>query len=88
MVTAIYLCTSYDLLVGCAISWESCHVYFLYIVCCSIVAILVDIHSQWLIKKSLLELVVTYIEVHIFIHSLSIHHIFIYIIKFYVVSYS
>ena len=46
MDTAICFCTSYDLLLGCDKSWEYCHVYFLYIICCSIVAILVGLHSQ------------------------------------------
>ena len=30
VVTVICLCTSYDLLLGCATSWESFHAYFLY----------------------------------------------------------
>ena len=29
MVTVICLCTSYNPLLGCATSWESCHAYFL-----------------------------------------------------------
>ena len=46
MVTVICLCTSYDPLLGYAISWESYHAYFLYIICHSIVAIHVDLHSE------------------------------------------
>ena len=33
MVNVICLCTSYDLLLGCATYWESCHAYLLYIIC-------------------------------------------------------
>ena len=46
IVTAIFLCNSYDLILGCATYRESCHAYFLYIICCSIVAILIDLHSK------------------------------------------
>ena len=46
MVTAVCLCTSYDLLLCCATSWESYHAYLLYIICYAIFAILVDLHSQ------------------------------------------
>ena len=46
MFTAICLCTSCDLLLGCTTSWESCHTYFLYIFCCSVLSILVYLHSQ------------------------------------------
>ena len=46
MVTAIYLCTSYDPLLGCATYWELCHAYFLYIICRSVFFILLDLHSQ------------------------------------------
>ena len=46
VVTAICLCTLYNLLLGCAISWASCYAYFLYIIGYSIVVILVDLNSQ------------------------------------------
>ena len=81
MVTVIYLCTLYDLVPVCATYWEACHEYFLYIICCSIVAILVDLNSQQWIHTSLFELVMTCIKAHIFVYSFSISHIFIFIIK-------
>ena len=83
MVTAIFLCTSYYMLLGCAKYWASCHAYFLYIIFYSIVVILVDIYSQTWINTSLFELVVTCIETHIFVPTFSISHIFISIIKFF-----
>ena len=46
MFTAIWLCTAYDLLLGCVTYWESCHAYFLYIICYAFFSILVDLHSQ------------------------------------------
>ena len=72
MVTAICLCTSYNLLLGCAISWKYCHAYLLYIICYEFFTILVNLHSQKWINIYLLELVVTYIEAHIFVPSFSI----------------
>ena len=83
MVTVICLCTSYDLLLGCATSWESCHAYLLYIICYSIVVILVDLHSKKWMNISLFELVVKCIEIHIFVPSFSTYHIFLSIIKFF-----
>ena len=87
MFTEIGWCTSYDLLLGCNKSWESCHAYFLYIICYTIVAILADLHSKKWINISLFELVVTCIETHIFVPSFSIYHVFISIIKFLRFSY-
>ena len=55
MVTAIFQGTSYDLLLGWATSWESCRAYFLYIICYSIVVILIDLHSKKWINISLFE---------------------------------
>ena len=55
MVTAIGLCTSYDLLLGFDTSWPSCHAYFLYIIGYYIVVILVDLWSQKWINISLLN---------------------------------
>ena len=81
MINLICWCNSYDMILGCVPYWETYHTYLLYIICCSIVAILVHLHSQWLINISLFELVVTYIEAHIFFSSLTISHIVIYIIK-------
>ena len=46
MVTEICLCTLYGMLPGCAKYWESYHAYFLDMICFSIFAILVDLHSQ------------------------------------------
>ena len=46
MVNVMFLCTSYDTIIGCATSWELCHAYFLYIICHPIVVILIDLHSQ------------------------------------------
>ena len=46
MVNVIFLCTSYNLILGCATSWEFCHAYFLYIICYTIFAILVELNSQ------------------------------------------
>ena len=83
MVTTICLCTSYNILLGCATYWESCHAYFLYIICYSIVVILIDLHSQRWINILFFELVVTCIETHTFVPSFSIYHIFIYIRKFF-----
>ena len=75
MLTEIFWCTSYDLLLGCDTSWESGHVYVLCIICYTIVVILVEFHSQKCINISLFELVVTSIETHIFVPSFSISHI-------------
>ena len=36
MVTEIFFCTSYGMLLGCATSWEYFHAYFLYINCYAI----------------------------------------------------
>ena len=77
------LCTSYNLLLGCATYWEYCYAYFLYIICYAIFAILVELHSQYWINISLFGLVVTCIEAHIIVPSFSISHIFICIIKFF-----
>ena len=82
MVTAIFLCTSYNWLLSCTTSWASCHAYFLYIISYSIVVVLVDLNSQKWIDISLFELLITCMEAHIFVPSLSIYHIFISIIKF------
>ena len=46
MVNVIFLYNSYILLLGCATSCESCHAYFLYVICYFIVVILFDLHSQ------------------------------------------
>ena len=81
MVTEICLCTSYDPLLGCAISWESCHAYFLYIICHSIAFILIDRHSQKWISTFLFELFFTWIKTHIFVPTFSISHICISIIN-------
>ena len=81
MVTAICLCTSYDPLLGCAISWESCHAYFLYIIWHSIVVILVDHHSQKWIRTLLFELFFTWIKKNIFVPTFSISHLCFSIIK-------
>ena len=62
--------------------------YFLYIICCSIVAILFYLHSQRWINILLFELLVTRIEANIFVPSFSISHTFISIEFFPVVSYS
>ena len=88
MVTAIRLCTSYNLLLGGSTSWASCNTYSLYIIGYSIFVILVDLHSQKWINTLLFELVFTCIKTHIFVTNLSIYHIFIFIISFSVVSYS
>ena len=73
----ITLCTSYNMLLVCTKYLESCHAYFLYIICYSVVVILFDLHSQGWINISLFELVVTCIETHIFVPSVLIYHIFI-----------
>ena len=39
-------CTSYDLFLGCATFWDSCHAHFLYIICYASFIIFVDLHSQ------------------------------------------
>ena len=83
IVTAIFLCTSYDLILGCAAFWELCYTYFLYIVCYPIFVIIVDLHSKRWINISFFELVVTCIKLHIFVPSFSISRIFISIIKFF-----
>ena len=83
LVTAIYLCTSHNRLLGCATYWGLCHAYFLYIIGYSIVVILVDLNSQKWIDILLFELVVKCIERHIFFPSLSIYHICISIIQFF-----
>ena len=83
MFNAICLCTSYDLLLGCTPDWEYCHAYLLYIIFCSIVSILVDLHSQKWIDISMFELVVTCIEAHIFVPSFSISYILISTIMFF-----
>ena len=77
----VFLCTSYDLILGCATYWESCHAFFLYIICYSIFIIIVYLHSQKWINISLFQLVVTCIETHKFVPSFSISHIFISNIK-------
>ena len=51
IVTAIGLCTSYHMLVGCAKYWAFCHAYLLYTIGHSIVVILVDLHSQKWINR-------------------------------------
>ena len=81
MVTVICLCTSYVMLLDCATFWGSCHTYFLYIICYSVVFILVDLHSQKWIKILLFELVFKCIETRIFVPGFPIFHIFISIIK-------
>ena len=70
------------MLLGCTIYWESCHAYFLYMICYAIFDIIIDLHLQDWIKISLFELSVTWIESHVFVSNLSISHVFIYIIKF------
>ena len=87
MINVICLCTSYYPLLGWATYWESFHEYSLYIICYSVVVILIDLHSQKCLNISLFELVVTGIETHIFVPNLSISHVFISIIKFSIVSY-
>ena len=52
-------------------------------ICYSAVVILVDIHLQKWINISLFELVVTLVEIHIFVSSFSVSYIFISIIKFF-----
>ena len=69
MVTAICLCNSYILILGCGTCWESYHAFFLYIIFYSIVVILVELHSKKCINTWLFELVVTGIEAHIFVTS-------------------
>ena len=81
--TAIYLCNSYYILLGCNPYWEYCHTYFLYNICCYLVEILVYLYSQKWINISLFVLVVTCIEAHIFVPSFSIYHIFISTMKFF-----
>ena len=88
MFNAIRWFTSYDLLIGYTLSWEYFHTYFLYMVCYSIVAILVDIHSQKWINISLFGLVSKFIETHISVPSFSIHHLLIFIIISSVLAYS
>ena len=83
MVTAIFWCTSYDMILGFTPSWEDCHSYFLHMVFIANVSILIYMHSQKCIKFSLFELVVTCIGTRIFVPSLSISHIFISILKFF-----
>ena len=83
MVNVICLCTSYVLILGCDASWEACHSYFLYILCYSVVVILIELPSQNRINILLFELFFTCIETHIFVPSISISHIFISIIKFF-----
>ena len=75
-----YICVCTNLVVN-VIYMESCHAYLLYMICYAIVAILVDMHPQKWMNISLFELLVTCIETHIFVPSLSICHIFISIIK-------
>ena len=79
--TEICWCSSYNVILGCTTSWEYCHAYVLYILCYPIFFVLVDLHSQKCIDISLFELVVTCIETHIFVPSLSISRVFISIIK-------
>ena len=81
MVTAINLCTSYNLILGCTTSWASCHTYFLCIIGYSIFVILIDLNSQKWINTLLFELVFPCIKIHIFVPIFSIYHIFISIIK-------
>ena len=50
------------------------------IICCIIVAILADLHSQNWIDISLFELVFTCIEAHILVHNFSISYLYISII--------
>ena len=83
MRTAIHLCTLYNLLLGCATSWTSCHTYFLYIIEYSIVIISVELHSQNWINTLLFDLVVTCIKRHIFVSTFSISPIYISIIIFF-----
>ena len=86
MVTEICLGTSYNKLFGCSTYLESCHTYFLYnnlLLHCR--------RPRWLaltkcINILLFELVLTYIETHIFVPIFSISHIFIFIAIFYIVS--
>ena len=61
---------------------ESCCVYFL--ICSYTVAILFDLHPQKWINISSLELVVTFIETHIFATKFSISHIFLSVIYIYI----
>ena len=77
MFTAICWCTSYYLV-------EVCHTYFLYMICCAIFTILIELHSKNCINTSFFELVFTCIETPIFVPSFSISHVFISIINFYV----
>ena len=80
MDTAICLCTFCSLLLVCATSWASCHAYFLYIIGYSIVVILIDLYSQNCIDTLFSELVITCVKTHIFVPTLSISHIFIFIV--------
>ena len=63
--------------------WEDCNQYLLYMICYAIFIILVDLYSHKWIDISLFELVVTCIEKHIIVPSLSISNIFISIITFF-----
>ena len=56
MFTVICWCTSYNMLLGCTKYWESCHAYFLYMICYYIVAIFIDMNLQKWINISLFEL--------------------------------
>ena len=64
ILTAICYCNLYYLLLGCNPYWEACRSYILYIICYSIVAILVDLNPQKWITVFLFESFVTCIETH------------------------
>ena len=66
MVTTICSCNSYNLLLGCSISWELCRAYFLCSICCFVFLVRIDLHSQKWINISLFELGFTCIKTHIF----------------------
>ena len=46
MVTAKWMCTSYNLILGCATYWALCNKYFLYIIGYYVVVTLVELNSQ------------------------------------------
>ena len=83
MVTAIGLCTSYDMILGCATSWASYHAYLLYIIGYFIsLSSLICMHNSGLTYRCL-NYMSHALKTHIFVPCLSISHIFISIIKFF-----
>ena len=75
--TVVSWFTSYNILLGCNLYWEYFHSYFPYIICYSIVAILVDLYQKKKINLPLFGLVITWIETHFFVPIFSIPHVFI-----------